>query len=319
MVRERKIALLIDAENIPHHRMEQVMAAVKNNLGGLVTVKRIYADWTKPNLSAWKAVLQKYAFLPVQQYSFVSGKNSSDFALVIDAMDLLYQNDIDVFYIVSSDSDFTRLAMRIRESGKMVIGMGEKKTPESFVMACNDYVFFDEREEDSSPVADTSVTSFSHSSPVPTFSCTTYSCTTYSVCSDLSSFVVSSTATPVAFEDEVGEISENNVTAPAVPGSPSKQKPSAKSSNKQTPKINRKLIALIKQVVSEAAESDGWAQLSSVYSRLLNKQPDFNIKDYGYSKFIKLIEACESSFLIDRKHLIKKKTKTIKRLCMKNR
>ena len=83
MVRERKIALLIDAENIPHHRMEQVMAAVKNNLGGLVTVKRIYADWTKPNLSAWKAVLQKYAFLPIQQYSFTSGKNSTDFALVV--------------------------------------------------------------------------------------------------------------------------------------------------------------------------------------------------------------------------------------------
>ena len=314
MVRERKIALLIDAENIPHHRMEQVMAAVKNNLGGLVTVKRIYADWTKPNLSAWKAVLQKYAFLPIQQYSFVSGKNSSDFALVIDAMDLLYQNDIDVFYIVSSDSDFTRLAMRIRESGKVVIGMGEKNTLESFVMACNDYVFFDEREEDSSPVADTPVTSFSHSSPIPTFSCTTYS-----VCSDLSSFVVSSTATPVAFEDEVGEISENNVTAPAVPGSPSKQKPSVNSSNEQTSKINRKIIALIKQVVSEAAESDGWAQLSSVSSRLLNKQPDFNIKDYGYSKFIKLIEACERSFRIDKEHLIKKKTKTIKRMCLKNK
>lgn len=319
MVQERKIALLVDAENISQHRIGQVMAAVKNNLGGLVTVKRIYADWTKPNLSAWKAVLQKYAFLPIQQYSFVSGKNSSDFALVIDAMDLLYQNDIDVFYIVSSDSDFTRLAMRIRESGKIVIGMGEKTTLESFVMTCNDYVFFDEREEDSSPVADTSVTSFSQSSPIPTFSCTTYSCTTYSVCSDLSSFVVSSTATPVAFEDEVSEISENNVTAPAVPGSPSKQKPSVNSSNKQTPKINRKLIALIKQVVSEAAESDGWAQLNSVSSRLLNKQPDFNIKDYGYSKFSKLIEACENSFLIDRKHQIKKKTKTIKRMCIKNK
>ena len=125
MVQERKIALLVDAENVSHHCIGQVMTAVKNNLGGLVTVKRIYADWTKPNLSAWKAELRKHAFLPIQQYSFTSGKNSTDFALVIDAMDLLYQNDIDVFYIVSSDSDFTRLAMRIRESGKMVIGMGE--------------------------------------------------------------------------------------------------------------------------------------------------------------------------------------------------
>ena len=259
MVRERKIALLIDAENIPHHRMEQVMAAVKNNLGGLVTVKRIYADWTKPNLSAWKAVLQKYAFLPIQQYSFVSGKNSSDFALVIDAMDLLYQNDIDVFYIVSSDSDFTRLAMRIRESGKMVIGMGEKKTPESFVMACNEYIFFEGKQDPSDSVVSPSS----------------------SLCADR----------------------EKKKCTP----------------QKKTPKINRKLIALIKQVVSEAAESDGWAQLNSVSSRLLNKQPDFNVKDYGYSKFIKLIEACESSFLIDKEHLIKKKTKTIKRMCLKNK
>lgn len=181
-------------------------------------------------------------------------------------------------------------------------------------MACNDYVFFDEREEDSSPVADTSVTSFSQSSLIPTFSCTTYS-----VCSDLSSFVVSSTATPVAFEDEVSEISENNVTAPAVPGSPSKQKPSVNSSNKQTPGISRKFIALLKEVVDEAADNEGWAQLDGLSGRILIKQPDFNVKDYGYSKFIKLIEACESSFLIDKEHLIKKKTKTIKRICLKNK
>lgn len=156
MVPERKIALLVDAENVSHHRIGQVMAAVKNKLGGLVTVKRIYADWTKPNLSAWKAVLQKYAFLPIQQYSYISGKNSTDFALVIDAMDLLYQNDIDVFYIVTSDCDFTRLVMRIRESGKIVIGMGEKKALESFVLVCNDYIFFEERGDASSTVSGSS-------------------------------------------------------------------------------------------------------------------------------------------------------------------
>ena len=305
MVKERKIALLVDAENISHHRIDQVMAAVKNNLDGLVTIKRIYADWTKPNLSAWKAVLQKHAFLPIQQYSFSSGKNSTDIALVIDAMDLLYQNDIDVFCIVSSDCDFTRLAMRIKESGKIVIGMGEKKALESFVMACDDYVFFDEREEDSSQAADTSVAVFSQSSPVPTFS------STASAVASCRHFVVSSTVTPVPFEDEE--------TAPVVLGNSSKQKPSANSSNKQTPKINRKLVSLIKQTVSEVAESDGWAQLDSVSNRLLNKQPDFNVKDYGYSKFSKLIEACESSFLIDKEHLIKKKTKTIKKSCMKNK
>ena len=259
MVRECKIALLVDAENISPQRIGQIFAPVKNNLGGLVTVKRIYADWTKPNLSAWKAVLQKQAFLPIQQYSFASGKNSTDFALVIDAMDLLYQNDIDVFYIVSSDSDFTRLAMRIRESGKMVIGMGEKKTPESFVMACNEYIFFEGKQDPSDSV--------------------------------------------VSLSSSISTDREKKIYTP----------------QQKTPGINRKLIALIKQVVSEAAESDGWAQISSVSNRLLNKQPGFHIKDYGYSKFIKLIEACESSFLIDNEHLIKKKTKTIKRMCLKHK
>lgn len=174
-------------------------------------------------------------------------------------MDLLYQNDIDVFYIVSSDSDFTRLAMRIRESGKVVIGMGEKTTLESFVMACNEYIFFEGKQ-------------------------------------DISDSVVS-------LSSSISTDREKKVYTP----------------QQKTPEINRKIIALIKQVVSEAAESDGWAQISSVSNRLLNKQPGFHIKDYGYSKFIKLIEACESSFLIDRKHLIKKKTKTIKRLCLKNK
>lgn len=203
MVQERKIALLVDAENVSHHRIDQVMAAVKKNLGGLVTVKRIYADWTKPNLSAWKAVLQKHAFLPIQQYSFTSGKNSTDFALVIDAMDLLYQNDIDVFYIVSSDSDFTRLVMRIRESGKIVIGMGEKKALESFVLACNDYIFFEERGDASSTVSGSSDFLEKVSSQAPFIP--SFSDTSYSVSSVAASFVVSSTASSDSFSFLDGE------------------------------------------------------------------------------------------------------------------
>ena len=259
MVQERKIALLVDAENVSYHRSGQVMSAVKNNLGGLVTVKRIYADWTKPNLSAWKAELRKHAFLPIQQYSFTSGKNSTDFALVIDAMDLLYQNDIDVFYIVSSDSDFTRLAMRIRESGKMVIGMGEKNTPESFVRTCHDYIFFEGNQD---------------------------------ACGSASS--VSSS-----------------------PSAGSKEKGS--TSQKMTPGISRKLIALFREVVSEAAESDGGAELGGVGSRLHLWKPGFKVKAYGFSKFIKLIEACGDSFLIDQDHPIRKKKKTIQKVCLKNR
>ena len=262
MVQERKIALLVDAENVSHHRIDQVMAAVKNNLGGLVTVKRIYADWTKPNLSAWKAVLQKHAFLPIQQYSFTSGKNSTDFALVIDAMDLLYQNDIDVFYIVSSDSDFTRLVMRIRESGKIVIGMGEKKALESFVLACNDYIFFEERGDASSTVSGSSdfLEKVSSQAPfVPSFSDTSYS-----VSSVAASFVVSSTASSDSFSflDGEGKIvaegmedSKEDSMKVSVPSGGSLKSESLSRDTGQYPAgISKKLLALLRQVVKEVAD-----------------------------------------------------------------
>lgn len=326
MVQERKIALLVDAENVSHHRIDQVMAAVKNNLGGLVTVKRIYADWTKPNLSAWKAVLQKHAFLPIQQYSFTSGKNSTDFALVIDAMDLLYQNDIDVFYIVSSDSDFTRLVMRIRESGKIVIGMGEKKALESFVLACNDYIFFEERGDAStvSGISDFLEKVSSQAPFVPSFSDTSYG-----VSSVAASFVVSSTASSDSFSflDGEGKIvaegmedrKEDSMKVSEPSGGSLKSESLSRDTGQYPAGISKKLLALLRLVVKEVAENDGWAELGCVASRLHARRPDFKAKSYGYSRFLKLIEACESSFLIDRNHQIKRKTKTLRKVCLKNR
>lgn len=326
MVRERKIALLIDAENISHQFIGQVMASVREAMDGLITVKRIYADWTKPNLSAWKAVLRKYALMPIQQYSFSSGKNSSDFALVIDAMDLLYQSDIDVFYIVSSDSDFTRLVMRIRESGKVVIGMGEKKALESFVLACNDYIFFEES-GDASSVSESSdflEKASSQASFVPSFSDTSYS-----VSSMAASFVVSSTASSDSFsfldgerkivEEGMEDSKEDSMKVSEPSGSSLKSEPLSRDTGQYPAGISKKLLALLRQVVKEVAENDGWAELGCVASRLHERRPDFKAKSYGYSRFLKLIEACESSFLIDRNHQIKRKTKTLRKVCLKNR
>lgn len=327
MVRERKIALLIDAENISHQFIGQVMASVRETMDGLITVKRIYADWTKPNLSAWKAVLRKYALLPIQQYSFSSGKNSSDFALVIDAMDLLYQSDIDVFYIVSNDSDFTRLVMRIRESGKVVIGVGEKKALESFVLACNDYIFFEESGEASSTVSESSdflEKASSQASFVPSFSDTSYS-----VSSVAANFVVSSTASSDSFsfldgegkdvEEGMEDSKEDSMKVSEPSGSSLKSEPLSRDTGQYPVGISKKLLALLRQVVKEVAENDGWAELGCVASRLHERKPDFKAKSYGYSRFLKLIEACESSFLIDRNHQIKRKTKTLRKVCLKNR
>jgi hypothetical protein len=139
--KELRLAVLIDADNVPYSNVKGMMEEIAKY--GTPTTKRIYADWTRPNAAGWKAVLLEHAITPVQQYSYTTGKNSSDSALIIDAMDLLYTEKVDGFCIVSSDSDFTRLAIRLRESGMKVIGIGEKKTPNSLIAACDRFIFLE--------------------------------------------------------------------------------------------------------------------------------------------------------------------------------
>jgi len=138
---EKKIALLIDADNVSTRYVSYILDEVSNQ--GTPTYKRIYGDWTSPRLASWKDVLLKHSIIPIQQYNYTFGKNSSDSALIIDAMDILYSMSVDGFCIVSSDSDFTRLASRLRESGMTVIGMGEKKTPSPFIAACEKFKYLE--------------------------------------------------------------------------------------------------------------------------------------------------------------------------------
>src|SRR5690554_3970760 len=132
---ELRFAVLIDAENVPYSNVKGILEEIAKY--GTPTIKRIYGDWTKPNLTGWKNVLLENAITPIQQYSYTTGKNSSDSAMIIDAMDILYNEKVEGFCIVSSDSDFTRLVIRLRESGMKVIGFGEKKTPKPFIAACD--------------------------------------------------------------------------------------------------------------------------------------------------------------------------------------
>src|SRR5688500_18403439 len=140
-MKDLRLAVLIDADNVPYSRIKEMLEEISKN--GTPTIKRIYADWTKPTVSGWKNVLLENAITPIQQYSYTSGKNSSDSALIIDAMDILYSDKVDGFCIVSSDSDFTRLATRLRETGMKVIGIGEKKTPLPFITACDKFVYLE--------------------------------------------------------------------------------------------------------------------------------------------------------------------------------
>ena len=154
-----RLAVLIDADNVPFANVKEMLEEIAKY--GTPTFKRIYADWTKPTVAGWKGVLLVNAITPVQQYSYTSGKNSSDSALIIDAMDILYTGRVDGFCIVSSDSDFTRLATRLREAGMKVFGIGEKKTPTPFISACDKFIYLEilkKQSETKTPSAPATIT-----------------------------------------------------------------------------------------------------------------------------------------------------------------
>ena len=139
--KDLRLAVLIDADNIPYRLINGILEEIAKY--GVPTFKRIYADWTNPHVAGWKTVLLDHAITPIQQYSYTTGKNSSDSALIIDAMDILYTGRVDGFCVVSSDSDFTRLAIRLREAGMKVFGMGEQKTPSPFRAACDKFIYIE--------------------------------------------------------------------------------------------------------------------------------------------------------------------------------
>lgn len=158
MANDINLAVLIDGDNIPSAYVKEMMEEIAKY--GNPTIKRIYGDWTKPNLSKWKNMLLENAITPIQQYGYTTGKNATDSAMIIDAMDILYSDKVNGFCLVSSDSDFTRLATRLREAGMKVIGLGEKKTPEPFIVACDRFIYIEilkshEKEPESNVVKST--------------------------------------------------------------------------------------------------------------------------------------------------------------------
>jgi uncharacterized LabA/DUF88 family protein len=153
-----KLAVLIDADNAQASVAEELLAEVAKF--GVASIKRAYGDWTTTNLKQWKEHLNSHAIQPIQQFSYTQGKNATDASLIIDAMDILHENSLDGFCLISSDSDFTRLATRIRESGLIVYGFGEKKTPEAFIAACDKFVFTEilREKKDTEVIAETNTT-----------------------------------------------------------------------------------------------------------------------------------------------------------------
>jgi uncharacterized LabA/DUF88 family protein len=209
------LAILIDADNASPSIVKGLIDEVAKF--GRATVRRIYGDWTKPNLGSWKDVLLEYSIQPIQQFAYTKGKNATDSSLIIDAMDLLYAGNLDGFCIVSSDSDFTRLASRLKESGKRVYGFGEKKTPGPFVAACDRFIYTE--------------------------------------------------------------------VFTRVEGQAPRRKPAAELER------DKDFHDLVSGAVDDASDDSGWAHLGMVGTNLTKKRPDFDSRNYGYSKLSDLLDA----------------------------
>ena len=239
--RDLRLAVLIDADNAPRSALGDVMAEVA--VYGTPTIKRIYGDWTTPNLASWKPLLLENAITPVQQYGYTTGKNSTDSAMIIDAMDILYTGQVDGFVLVSSDSDFTRLAIRLREAGMKVYGMGEKKTPKPFIVACDKFVYIE---------------------------------------------VIRAAAKQAAAQQFEDETARTDAKPPKHAAKKEGKKGVSNSSG-----IPDEIAELIAESVEDVCGEDGYAHMGKLGNLLLKKRPDFDPRNYGFSKLSKLIRALD--------------------------
>lgn len=232
-----RIAVLIDADNAPASKIGAILSQVAKS--GNAHVRRAYGNWKSPHMKGWEAKLQEFAIAPMQQFAYTKGKNASDIAMVIDAMDLLHAGVADGFAIVSSDADFTPLVMRLRQSGAEVLGFGAQKAPDAFQNACSSFHFLEVLREDD--------------------------------------------------EDEDTDDTEPGAAQDA-PDAGSKR-PRKRLDGAELRRDNR-LVRMLRTAVDEAADDDGWAQLSRVSDQIRN-QSSFEPSNYGYAKLSALVEAID--------------------------
>ena len=234
-----RIAVLIDADNAPASKIGAILSQVAKS--GNAHVRRAYGNWKSPHMKGWEAKLQEFAIAPMQQFAYTKGKNASDIAMVIDAMDLLHAGVADGFAIVSSDADFTPLVMRLRQSGAEVLGFGAQKAPDAFQNACSSFHFLEVLREDD--------------------------------------------------DDEDTDVEDTDTeTAPDAPEATTKR-PRKRLDGAELRRDNR-LVRMLRTAVDEAADDDGWAQLSRVSDQIRN-QSSFEPSNYGYAKLSSLVEAID--------------------------
>lgn len=291
---EAMIALLIDADNAPASKITMILSQIAQY--GEANIRRAYGNWKSPSLQAWESCLHEYAIRPIQQFAYTKGKNASDLAMTIDAMDLLYTQRLDAIALVSSDSDFTPLVMRLRANGLKVYGFGEEKTPTPFVKACTSFHFLEPNGQvkgAEQKTADAIKQTENPSNPsyplFPVF--------------DIPEKLPHPALSPAIIEqaadhDAAGASSTKKSKAAAAAPQPAAQKKvtnpapaPAKKSGEQL-KHNTVLLNRLYKALDDAQKDDGWADLASVGS-YLSKQAGFTLRSYGYSKLRSLFEAID--------------------------
>lgn len=273
MIKEKdnpRLAVLIDADNT--FNVIPIIDALFEEISkfGDASVRRIYGDWTQTQLSKWKEILPQHAIQPIQQYANTKGKNATDSALIIDAMDLLYTAPLDGFCIVSSDSDFTRLAIRFRESGKLVYGFGEQKTPESLRAACNQFIFVEILSQNKSIESDDSNPEKENANKKKSKS-TSKAAPTKTLANDAISL------------------------APVV-----------KRTSEELQK-DKKLVSLIRSAIDSLSDDDGFANTGEIKKHIVKNYSAFDSRNYGYPKFSDLIDTIGLFELDAKKQYIKDK------------
>ena len=285
---DKRFALLIDSDNVSAEYVQKILDELTKY--GIVTIKRIYGDWTKSNSNKWKTVLLSNSIQPMQQFAYTNGKNATDSYMIIDAMDILYSDNVEGFCLVTSDSDFTRLAARLREAGKNVIGMGETKTPEAFVSACDRFIYLnnisgkeqddkekkhvrsikaiekaiteilDENEDAGKPMTNIGEVGSRLLKKYPDFDVRNYGYSKFSTfCEGLKAV----------------KIHRNNNIISLI------------NASRQDANVEEMMIKIIK-------EKDGVMELSLLSQELKKQFPDFSVKNYGFSQFKKFVKSFSS-------------------------
>lgn len=276
MSKEQQYAVLVDAENVSPKYINIIFDEASNY--GVTTYRRIYGDWTSTLNNGWKDVLLDNSITPIQQYSYTHGKNASDSAMIIDAMDILYTESVDGFIIVSSDSDFTRLASRLRESGMKVIGMGESKTPNAFISACNSFKYLDilyqsSQEEDDPEMEEVE--------PIKE-------------AEDAKAFNIATKEVKKPNENgrkryDYSQKNKRRTGSGSKDSTPGKHTKASKKPQPQT-KLTTVRKAL-RTIILENSDDDSWISLAYLGNLLSKRFPDFDVRNYGHKKLVTFVQS----------------------------